>query len=151
MKILFPILVLAFGVTSCKDVKQPEFQEVKKFTVENLSFDEASLSADLLFNNPNSFGFQIRKIECEVYLDSALLGNFRNSEMITIPSSGTFILPINGQAKTAVLMGQQLKIIAGKESIMQVKGTARVGRSGLFKNVPINFSDTLLLPTPGMR
>ena len=151
MKISLPILFLGLLAVSCNDVKQPDFQEVKNFKVENLTLEDATLSADLLFNNPNSFGFRIKKIECEVYIDSSLLGHFKNSETVNIPSSSTFILPINGQAKTAVLMGQQLKIMAGRESILHVKGMARVGRSGIFKNVPVSFSDTLLLPTPEMK
>ena len=151
MKIVLPLLALLLFASSCKNVLEPEFLEVKKLQVDKMTFEEATISADLLFKNPNSFGFRLKKMDCEVYLDSTLLGHFSNSSRVNIPSSGEFILPVNGLAKTVVLMGQQLKIMTGKESILTVKGMARVGRSGIFKTVPFNFSDTVLLPMPDIK
>jgi LEA14-like dessication related protein len=137
------IFFLGILLSSCSDVKEPLFEEVENFKVGKVTFDEASLSANLRFNNPNSFGLKLKRIDCDLYVDSSFLGHFSNSEEVKIPALGTFILPVNGQAKTFALLEQSGKALSGKESFIRVVGTARVGRAGIFRNIPLDYSDSL--------
>jgi LEA14-like dessication related protein len=137
------IFLLGILCSSCSDVKEPLFEEVENFKVGKMTFDEAALSANLRFNNPNSFGIKLKKIDCDLYVDSSFLGHFSNSEQVKIPASGSFILPIIGQAKTFALLEQSGKALSGKEAFIRVKGTVRVGRGGIFRNIPLDYSDTL--------
>lgn len=136
-------ILLSILLTSCSNLKEPVFEEVETFKVGKVTFDEAALSANLRFNNPNSFGLKLKKIDCDLYVDSSFLGHFSNSEEIKIPASGSFILPVIGQAKTFTLLEQSGKALSGKESFIRVKGTARVGRAGIFRSIPLDYSDTL--------
>lgn len=137
------ILLLTILLTSCNNVKEPVFEEVEDFKVGKMTFEEATISANLRFNNPNSFGLKLKRIDCDLYVDSSFLGHFSNSEEIKIPASGSFILPVSGQAKTFTLLEQSGKAFSGKEAFLKVKGIARVGRAGIFKTFPVNYSDTL--------
>lgn len=137
------IFLLGVLLSSCSDVKEPLFEEVENFKIGKVTFDEAALSANLRFNNPNSFGLKLKKIDCDLYIDSSFLGHFSNSDQVKIPASGSFILPVTGQAKTFTLMEQSGKALSGKGAFIKVTGTARVGRAGIFRNIHLNYSDSL--------
>jgi len=137
------IFLLLILLSSCSDVKEPVFEEVENFKVGKMTFEEAALSANLRFTNPNSFGLKVKKIDCDLYVNSSLLGRFSNSEEVKIPASGSFILPVNGKAKTFVLLEQSGKALSGKGAFIRVKGTARVGRAGIFRSILLDYSDTL--------
>jgi LEA14-like dessication related protein len=142
-KTLVLTLLLTVLLTACNNVKEPVFEELQDFKVGKMTFEEATLSANLRFSNPNSFGLKLKRIDCDLYVDSSFLGHFSNSEEIKIPASGSFILPVSGQAKTLALLEQSGKAFSGKEAFIRVRGIARVGRSGIFKNFPVDYSDKL--------
>ncbi len=145
MKILLSTLLLMILVSSCSDVKDPVFEDVENFKLGKMNVSETTLAADLRFNNTNSFGFRLKKIDCKLYVDSSYLGHFTNAEPVRIPAKGNFILPLTGTAQTMTLMQQSGKAFSGKPSLVRAEGTARVGKSGFYKTIPVSFSDTLLL------
>lgn len=132
-------------LASCKDAKRPVFETVENFKLGKLGVIDTDLSANLRFTNQNGFGFRVKSIDCDVYVDSLLLGHFTNADAVRIPANKSFVLPMNGRVKSLVLMEQSRKAFAGKESIIHVTGKARVGRVGIFKTMEIDYRDTLLL------
>lgn len=141
---LFCLLLLAFA-SSCKDSKDPVFENVENIKLGKLGLTDTELSADIRFTNTNGFGFRVKSIDCDLYVDSTYLGHFSNSDPVRILARESFVLPMNGQVKSLVLMQQTQKAMKGKESIIQVTGSARVGRMGIYKTIPVKYNDTLLL------
>lgn len=141
---LFCLLLLVFA-SSCKDSKDPVFENVENIKLGKLGLTDTELSADIRFTNTNGFGFRVKSIDCDLYVDSAYLGHFSNSDPVRIPARKSFVLPMNGQVKSLVLMQQTQKAMKGKESIIQVTGSVRVGRIGIYKTIPVSYKDTVLL------
>jgi LEA14-like dessication related protein len=147
MKTLLPIVLLSLLLISCKDARQPLFEDVENVKVGKPGLVETSLSADIRFNNINSFGMRVKKIDCNLYVDSNFIGHFTNTQPVSIRAKQSFVLPLSGQAQTLLLMEQTRKGFVGQESIIRVEGKARVGRSGFYKTIPFVYLDTLVLST----
>jgi LEA14-like dessication related protein len=145
MKALLPVFLVALFTCSCKNAKDPIFEKVEHFKLGKLGLIDTDLAADLRFTNLNGFGLRLKSIECDLYVDSSYLGHFVNADAIHIPARRSFVLPMNGQVKSLVLMEQTRKAFAGKQSVIQVTGKARVGRAGFYKTIPVMYLDTLLL------
>jgi LEA14-like dessication related protein len=142
--LLFPVILLVVFV-SCNDVKQPVFENVENVKLGKMGLGETGLSADIRFNNLNSFGMRVKKVDCDVYVDSTYMGHFTNTAPVRIRPKQSFVLPFAGQAQTLLLMAQTKKGMDGIQSYIRVEGKARVGRSGIFKTVPFVYRDTLVL------
>jgi LEA14-like dessication related protein len=140
---LFFLLITCF--TSCKDVKDPVFQDVENIKVGKLSLGTATVSADIRFDNPNRFGLELKTIDCELYVDSAYLGRFTNTSSVTIPAKQEFRLPVKGEVEMIKLIEYSRRAILQEPSAIRVEGKARVGRSGLYRTVPFTYRDTILL------
>lgn len=151
MKVVLSIFLIAIFTCSCKNAKDPVFENVENFKLGKLGLIDTDLSADLRFTNMNGFGLRLKSIECDLYVDSSYLGHFVNADAIHIPARKSFVLPMNGQVKSLVLMEQTRKAFAGKQSIIQVTGKARVGRAGFYKTIPVKYNDTLLLSDLNIR
>jgi LEA14-like dessication related protein len=145
MKPLLLVLSLCLLIISCKDARQPIFENVENVKVGKPGLVETSLSADIRFNNTNSFGMRVKKIDCKLYVDSNFIGHFTNTQPVSIRAGKSFVLPLSGQAQTLLLMEQTRKGFIGQESIIRVEGKARVGRSGFYKTIPFVYMDTLVL------
>src|SRR5262245_26484405 len=138
MKALFFGLLVLLFTSSCKDSKDPVFENVENIKLGKLGLTETELSADVRFTNTNGFGFRVKSVDCDLYVDSAYLGHFSNSGAVRIPPRQTFVLPMSGLVKSLVLVQQTQKAMKGKESIIEVKGSARVGRMGIYKTIPVS-------------
>ena len=145
MKAYYYIILVAAALSSCSEVKKPIFQDVEQVKLGKLGLTETTLSASLKFFNQNSYAFKVKSIDCNIYVDSVLLGHFNNAASVTAPRKDTFSLPVTGQVQTLLLIQQSRLAIEGKESFIRVEGSARVGRSGIYKTLPFTFRDTLVL------
>jgi len=145
MKKILPFFLVSIFFISCKDVKEPVFEQVENLKMVKPGLVETAISASLRFNNQNSFPLQLKKLECDLYVDSIYTGHFTNTETVNIPANQSFLLPLSGNAQNLVLMRQTQKGLQGLESHVRVEGTARVGRSGFYKTIPFHYSDTVVL------
>ncbi len=146
LKTAFLIGFLGLVAGSCKNVKDPVFEEMENMKLGKLGLDETVVSADLRFNNPNSFGLRLRKINCDLYIDSSYVGRFSNSEEVRVPARSRFILPVSGQARTMELLKYSgIAALSGKAAAVRVTGTARVSKAGIVKTIPVDYSDSILL------
>ena len=139
------LTMLIILLPSCKDVKDPVFQDVENVRVGKLSLGTATVSADIRFDNPNRFGLELKTIDCELYVDSAYLGRFTNTSSVSIPAKQVFRLPVQGEVEMVKLIEYSRRAILKEPSAIRVEGKARVGRSGLFRTIPFTYRDTILI------
>ncbi len=131
---------------SCRNLKDPVFEEMESMKLGKVGIGETTVSADLRFNNPNSFGLRLRQINCDLYIDSSYVGRFSNSEEVRVPARAQFILPVSGQARTMELLKYSgIAALSGKAAAVRIKGTARVSKAGIIKTIPVDYSDSILL------
>ena len=138
-------LSLSILLISCKDVQRPVFEDVENLKVGKFEMATTSITANVRFKNPNRFGLHLKKIDCDLFVDSARLGHFVNTEEVQIPANGSFHIPVKGEVQTSRMMEYARKTLFNEPSIVLIKGMVRVGRSGVYKNVPVAYTDTIVL------
>src|SRR5579883_2963672 len=75
MKYVLPALLL-LCFFSCKKPKDFEYREMKNFKIDSLGFDHSNVSMDLYYFNPNNFRVDLKKIDCDVYVEHNYVGRF---------------------------------------------------------------------------
>lgn len=145
------ILLFLFALSSCDEVKEPEFQKIEnvKFKSVNLKGD-LELTAEAVFYNPNPVGVKITKVDIEVDIegkDAAHLIQNLSSEM---KGNSDFSLPLTIQIPIEKVV-RNIKdtvtsIFKKKKYKVEMDGMIEVQVLGQKIEVPIEYSEAIKLP-----
>ncbi|NCI50053.1 hypothetical protein GWC95_08975 [Sediminibacterium roseum] len=136
--------VLLFGsltlfLFACSKPQGFDYRDVKNVRVETMGFNQTVLAMDLVYYNPNSFGVDLKKVDCDVYVDNSYLGKFQLDTLMHIPRRAEFSLPSRIMVDMQSVLKNGLNLLFSKEVLINVKGTTRVGKAGIFATVPFNY------------
>jgi LEA14-like dessication related protein len=129
----------ALFLIGCAKPKSFDYRGVKNVKIETMGFDKTLLNMELIYYNPNGFGVDLKKIDCDVYLDSSYLGKYQLDTLMHIPRMAEFILPSRIAIDMKAILKNGLNLLISKEVLINVKGTTRVGKGGIFKTVPFDY------------
>lgn len=132
-------LVILLLTTACKKPQGFEYRDLKNFKVNNWGFDRTTISMDLSFYNPNNFGVDLRKVDCDIYIDNTFLGKFMLDTLMRIERQTEFTLPTSMEVDMRQIFKNSFNVLFSKEVLVGAKGTTRVGKGGVFINVPFNY------------
>lgn len=104
-----------------------------------MGFDKTLLSMDLVYYNPNGFGVDLKKVDCDVYVDNSYLGKYQLDTLMHIPRRAEFNLPSRIAVDMKTVLKNSLNMLFSQEVLINVKGTTRVGKAGFYANVPFNY------------
>jgi LEA14-like dessication related protein len=139
MRYLIICLVVIAGI-SCKKPQSFEYRGLQNFKVSNLGFDKSTVSMDLIYFNPNNFGVELRKVDCDVYLEHNYVGKYALDTLMHIAKKSEFAIPSKMDIDMKNIFKNALTSIFSSEVLIEVKGTTRVGKAGIFITVPFNYS-----------
>jgi len=139
LKNLLVFGVLALVLACCSKPQAFDYRDIKNFKVESIGYGQTTLSMDLVYYNPNGFGVDLRKVDCDVYVDNTYLGKFQLDTLMHIPRRAEFILPSRILVDMKSLLKNSLNMLFSQEVLVNVKGTTRVGKAGIFATVPFNY------------
>ncbi len=105
-----------------------------------MGFDKTILAMDLVYYNPNGFGVDLKKVDCDVYIDNNFLGKFQLDTLMHIPRMSEFDLPSKIVVDMKSVLKNGLNLLFSQEVLINVKGTTRVGKAGFFATVPFDYS-----------
>ena len=94
---------------------------------------------DLVYYNPNGFGVDLKKVDCDVYVDNSYLGKFQLDTLMHIQRRAEFTLPSKILVDMKSVLKNGLNLLFSQEVLINVKGTTRVGKAGIFATVPFNY------------
>ncbi len=136
------ILCLAgiFFLFSCKKPQGFEYRTMTDFTIDSLGFERSALSMKLVYFNPNSFGVDLRHVDCDVFVNKNFLGKYVLDTSMHIARRSEFSLPSKMQVDMRNIYKNSLNTLLNREIQVDVKGTTRVGKAGIFINVPFSYS-----------
>jgi LEA14-like dessication related protein len=134
-----PYLLVAFMVISCAKPQGFDYRDLRNFKIEKLGFGQSTVSMELVYYNPNNFGVQLRKVDCDVYVNDQYLGKYLLDTIMTIPRKAEFSLPSRMQVDMKNIFKNTLSVLFSSEVMVKVKGTTRVGKGNFFINVPVNY------------
>lgn len=131
---------------SCKKPQSFEYREVKNVQVKHVGFNKTILGMDLVFNNPNNFSVNFKKIDCDIFFNKKFIGKYQLDSTIHINKKADFIVPATISFDVVDLLKRGFSIVMNKEALIKVKGFTRVGKSGIYWNIPIEYETEYKLP-----
>jgi LEA14-like dessication related protein len=153
LKIPAPLLLLVIVVAcSCNSFQTPEYREFKNFHVKSVGFGETAITMDLIYFNPNKFGFQVKRTEADVYVDGVYLGKAVSDTLIKVAKRSDFLIPMIIKTDMKNLYKNAFSAMANKTVLVKATGTITAGVAGIFKTVPLEYEGrhefSLFAPKP---
>lgn len=128
-----------FGLTFCGKPKEPDYIDFQNLRLKKASLEQAVITFDLRYYNPNNYRIQLRKVDVDIYFNDKYLGHSVLDSLITIPRRDTFFIPVAMQVELKNVMANAVQLLLNPEVMVKLKGNARVGKAGVFVNMPINY------------
>jgi LEA14-like dessication related protein len=137
---MLKLLLVAFLAGSLAFLfKEPEFVEARNFAIKSIGLKSATVYTDLYYFNPNGFGIQLKKADLDIYIDDQFVGHTLIDTLINIPKRDTFSIPVNMDVEMKKIFPNALSILLKEEVNLKIEGTAKLGKAGIFLNVPVKY------------
>lgn len=137
--LLFFFVLITLLTTSCKKMKSFEYRDVRNIEIKSLGFNKSVLTMNLVYFNPNEFGVDLRKINCDVFIDETYFGKYSLDTLMHIKRRSEFSLPSKVDIEMKGVYKNIYNVLFNKEIQLHVKGTAKVGKAGIFIQMPFNY------------
>ena len=125
--------------TSCQAPKDLVYRDFKNLKLEKVGFAATTLKVDLVYYNPNNFGLQLKYTDLDIYVNSNYLGHSSQDYQITIPRLSEFTMPLAIEVDMKNLMKNAFPTLLGKEVLIKVTGTVKLGKANVYKTFPVNY------------
>lgn len=119
--------------------KEPTFIESRGFKVTSLGLKQSIVQTNLYYYNPNHFGLQLKQVDADVFINDKLAGHSTIDTLISIPAKDTFAIPVRFQVEMKNLLANAFSILTQEEVDVKMKGSAHIGKAGLFIKLPVNY------------
>jgi LEA14-like dessication related protein len=124
---------------SCSTPKGFEYKGLNNVKIKNLGFEYVDLSLNLVCYNPNNFKLDLKKVDCEVYIDNRYLGNYALDTLMHIPKKQNFELPSQMRVSMGGVFKNAFSLLMNKEVLIKVKGKTKIGKGSIFFDVPFTY------------
>ena len=140
MRIIAPVLLLIVLISGCKKPQSFEYRDLKNFKIDSLGFEQSGVSMDLVYFNPNNYGVDLKHIDCDVYVDHNYLGKYILDTTMHIAKRSEFVVPSRMNVNMKNLFKNALTSVFSQELLLEVNGTTRVGKAGIYITFPFTYS-----------
>ena len=147
-RLTYLLLLCFILLNACHKPESFEYREVKNIKLNHLGFNKTTVSMDIVYYNPNNFGVNLKKVDCQVFLNQKYLGDYLLDTTIHISGKSAFVVPASVSFDMIDVVKKGFNILINKEALIGVKGRTRVGRSGIYFTVPIQYETKFKLPIP---
>ena len=137
--ILLASLLVLFIFSACKKPQGFDYRGVKNLKIQKLGFDNSKLSMELIYFNPNNFGVRLKRVDCDVFIDNNYLGKYTLDTSLYIDKKSEFVLPSYMNVEMKNIYKNVFNVLFSKEIAVKLKGTTKVGKSGIYLTIPINY------------
>ena len=135
IKWAFPFLFLV----ACAKPKQPQYLGFQNVRMEKAGLSESIVGADVKFFNPNKYNLRLRKASLDLYLNENYVGHSDLDTLIVAPALDSFSVPVRLNLQLKQVLKNGFELILNPDVMLKVKGNARIGKSGIYVNVPIDY------------
>lgn len=105
--------------------------------IEKVGFATTTLKLDLIYYNPNNYGLQLKYTDLDIFLDNNYLGHSSQDYQISIPKLTEFSIPLSIEVDMKNLLKNALPTLFGKEVLVKVTGTVKLGKANVYKSFPV--------------
>jgi hypothetical protein len=146
----FTILLLLAFTTRCTLKQKPEFIKVDAIQLVDANSRQITLSANAVFNNPNSVGGRLNTEGVSVLVNGVDFG-FISAEEFKVPAKDKFTVPLQIVIKTKELLGKDpngflsglLNSVLNKNLKVKYKGVIEFKALGFTYKYPIDKTETV--------
>ena len=103
-KLLLLLFVVSF--IGCSAPKTPDFKKIKNARVTNVDGKVYTVTADAVYNNPNSIGGNLVGMEMDVTIDDVLITHLSQTKSAVIQPETDFEVPITFDADITKIIGE---------------------------------------------
>lgn len=130
---------LLFTLFSCSTPQGFEYKGINNVKVNNVGFEYLDLSLNLVYFNPNNFKVDLKKVDCDVYIDNRYLGKYALDTLMHIPKKQNFELPSRMRVAMGGVFKNAFSLLMNKEVLIKVKGKTKIGKGSIFFDVPFTY------------
>lgn len=141
MRKFLPFLIFGFifVTSSCKKPLAFSYRDLRDFKVDNWGLSKSRVSMNFVFFNPNNYGVDLKKVDCDLYVDSNYVGKFLLDTTMHIPKAAEFTLPASFDVEMKNVFKNAVNVLVGNEVLIDAKGTTKVGKGGIFVTLPFQY------------
>ena len=136
--LLLPLLWL--GWSGCAKPTSLDYLGIRNVKVLNMGWKETTVAVDVEYFNPNRYPLTLKKADLNVFVNDKYLGKSTFDSTLTIPRQDTFLIPVKLTIDMATVGIGFLQNLSAEEVLLRLEGNAKIGRSGIFINYPINYT-----------
>ncbi len=133
------VVGLMLALASCKKFRDPEFQGIENVKVGRVGGNTSEVKLDMRYMNPNNSRAEIRSASGDAWMDTTYLGHFVVDSAVSVPANAEFLVPVRMQVDMKKLLRNSLTALLNPEVLIRLEGSARVGKSGFFRTVPLRY------------
>lgn len=113
---------------------------MQNLKVDSIGLVSSKLSLELIYFNPNNFGVDLKNVQCDVYINHNYLGKYILDTTMHIAKHSEFTIPSSMTVDMKNLYKNALTTLLSKQVLVELNGSTRVGKSGIFITVPFKYS-----------
>ncbi len=140
MRVIFCVVIFFSFLSSCKKPQSFEYRGMQNLKVDSIGLVNSRISLDLIYFNPNNFGVDLRNVNCDVYINHNFLGKYLLDTSMHISKKSEFVLPSSMNVDMKNVFKNALGTLFSSQVLVELRGTTRVGKSGIFITVPFTYS-----------
>jgi LEA14-like dessication related protein len=137
--ILLAILLIVF-IAACTKPQSFEYRGMQNLKVDSIGLVSSKISLDLIYFNPNSFGVNLKHVDCDVYINHNYLGKYVLDTMMHITKRSEFTIPSSMNVDMKNVYKNALGTLLSNQVLVELKGSTKVGKTGIFITVPFTYS-----------
>jgi len=113
---------------------------MQNLKIDSVGLAKSKISLELVYFNPNNFGVSLRNVNCDVYINHNYLGKYILDTLMHIAKKSEFAIPSSMDVDMKNIYKNSLNTLLSKQVLVELRGSTRVGKSGIFITVPFNYS-----------
>ena len=125
---------------ACNKPQSFDYRGMQNLKVDSVGLVNSKISLDLIYFNPNNFGVELRNVTCDVYINHNYLGKYVLDTLMHIPRHSEFFIPSNMEVDMKNIYKNAFGALFSNQVLVELKGTTRLGKAGIFVTVPFNYS-----------
>jgi LEA14-like dessication related protein len=141
-KYVLGILLLAgIIMAGCSKPKNIQFIGYRNLQLLHPDFSGAEVQMDLIFLNPNRYALWMKEAKMNLLVNNVQLGRLEEDTLIYMAPNDTFYYPLKVKVNIASLLTNFMSSNLQDSVTIQATGSCKVGRNGLFIQLPINYEN----------
>jgi len=137
--ILILVTIVEIVFCSCGKMQDPVFNGIENMKLSKVGLGTSVMAFDVRYFNPNNTKAKLKDAEGEAWLDSNYIGHFHVDTMVNIPAKADFNIPVRLDVDTKAFLLYSFSKPKNSDVLITVNGKARVGKSGIYKSIPLHY------------